>query len=170
MGKIDLEDRLINFAVCCIEISEKMTKTFAGNHLCGQLIRSSSSGALNYEEAQSAESKKDFVHKIKVVLKELRETYVNLKIIYRTNTYTEGDQMQWLLKENNELISIIVRSVNTARKNLVSKKESHSYRNFSPLCSLFVIRNSKYFSLLNSLFVILSSKKNYGQPLNLFNG
>jgi len=84
VDKFDLEERLINFAVMIIEITDSMPKTRAGNHLSGQLIRFGTSPALNYGEAQSAESKKDFIHKIKVVLKELRETFVCLKIIDRT--------------------------------------------------------------------------------------
>jgi len=73
MDKSNLEERLINFAVLIIKITNELANTKAGNHLGGQLIRSGTSPALNYGEAQSAESRKDFVHKIKVVLKELRE-------------------------------------------------------------------------------------------------
>jgi four helix bundle protein len=78
MKKSDLEERLINFAVLVIEIANKMPNTRAGNHLSGQLIRSGTSPALNYGEAQSGESRKDFIHKIKVVLKELRESFICL--------------------------------------------------------------------------------------------
>ena len=85
--KFDLEERLINFSVLIVEIVESMPKTRAGNILAGQLIRSGTSTALNYGEAQSGESRKDFIHKIKIVLKELRETFVCLKIIYRTKLY-----------------------------------------------------------------------------------
>ena len=121
MGKSNLEERLINFAVSVIEIAEKMRKTYTGTHLGAQLIRSSSSAALNYGEAQSAESRKDFVHKMKVVLKELRETFVNLKIVQKAKLYT-AENMQSILIENNELISIFVTSVETARKNLTIKE------------------------------------------------
>ncbi|HMN47499.1 MAG TPA: four helix bundle protein [Ignavibacteriaceae bacterium] len=81
--KFDLEDRLIDFAVLIIEISENLNNTRAGNHISGQIIRSGTSPALNYGEAQSAESRNDFIHKLKVLLKELRETLVALKIIKR---------------------------------------------------------------------------------------
>jgi len=84
MNKFDLEERLINFAVLIVEIEGTMPNTRAANHLAGQLLRSGTSPALNYGEAQSGESRRDFIHKIKIVLKELRETYVCLKIIYRT--------------------------------------------------------------------------------------
>ena len=73
MNKFELEERLINFAVLIIEIVNELQNTKAGNHLGGQLVRSGTSPALNYGEAQSGESRKDFIHKIKVVLKELRE-------------------------------------------------------------------------------------------------
>lgn len=76
--KFDLEDRLINFAVRIAEIVESLPNTRAGNHIAGQLIRSGTSPALNYGEAQSAESRSDFIHKIKVVLKELRESSISL--------------------------------------------------------------------------------------------
>lgn len=84
MNKKDLEERLINFAVLIVEIVETMPASKAANHLAGQLLRSGTSPALNYGEAQSGESRRDFVHKIKIVLKELRESHICLKIIYRT--------------------------------------------------------------------------------------
>ena len=85
MTRKELEGRLIDFAVMAIEISESLLKTKAGNHLSGQLVRSGTAPALNYGEAQDAESDKDFVHKFKVVLKELRETLIALKIVTRQN-------------------------------------------------------------------------------------
>ena len=74
MNKRDLENRLINFAVLIIEIVGSMSNAKAANHLAGQLLRSGTSPALNYGKAQSGESRKDFIHKIKIVLKELRKT------------------------------------------------------------------------------------------------
>jgi len=118
MNKFELEERLINFAVLIIEIVNEMPNTKAGNHLSGQLVRSGTSPALNYGEAQSGESRKDFIHKIKVVLKELRETFVCLKIIYKTKLYTLENKIQAALIENDELISIFVKSVETAQKNM----------------------------------------------------
>jgi len=84
MNKRDLEERLIRFAVLIIEIVESMPSTRSANHLGSQLLRSGTSPALNYGEAQSAESRRDFVHKIKIVLKELREKYVCLRIVNQT--------------------------------------------------------------------------------------
>ena len=122
MDKFDLEERLINFAVLIIEIVNEMPNTKAGNHLSGQLVRSGTSPALNYGEAQSGESRKDFIHKIKVVLKELRETLVCLKIIHRTKLYKPEDKIINALKENDELISIFVKSIETAQRNLKNQK------------------------------------------------
>ncbi len=122
--KFDLEERLINFAVLIVEIVESIPKTRAGNHLAGQLIKSGTSPALNYGEAQSGESRKDFIHKIKIVLKELRETFICLKIIYRVKLYKSEENLKMTLKENDELISIFVKSVETAQNNLNKKKYS----------------------------------------------
>lgn len=80
-SKFDLEERLIKFAIQVIDIAESMSCTKAGTHIANQLIRSGTSPALNYGEAQSAESKSDFIHKLKVILKELRETSISLKIV-----------------------------------------------------------------------------------------
>ena len=116
MTKYDLEERLIEFSVLIIDIVNEMPNTKTGNHLSGQLVRSGTSVSLNYGEAQSAESKRDFIHKMKVVLKELRETFVNLKIIQRSKLYKTEDKIINAKKENNELISIFVKSIETANK------------------------------------------------------
>ena len=87
--RFDLEDRLIEFSIFIIKITENLNNTRAGNHIAGQLVRSGTAPALLYGEAQSAESRNDFIHKLKVLLKELRETLIALKIIKRvplTNT------------------------------------------------------------------------------------
>lgn len=118
MNKFDLEERLINFAVLIIEIVNELPNTKAGNHLTDQLVRSGTSPALNYGEAQSGESRKDFIHKIKIVLKELRETLVCLKIIQRAKLYKLESNLEKALKENDELISIFVKSVETAQRNM----------------------------------------------------
>jgi four helix bundle protein len=123
MNKFDLEERLINFSVLIVQIVESISDSRAGNHLGGQLLRSGTSPALNYGEAQGGESRKDFIHKIKVVLKELRESYICLKIIYRTKLYSSEEKMNMALKENNELISIFVKSAETAQKNNVKSKK-----------------------------------------------
>jgi four helix bundle protein len=114
--KYDLEDRLINFASECLDISEALPKTLAGNHIAGQLARSSTSPALHYGEAQAAESTNDFAHKMKVCLKELRETHSCLKLIRKKKWYDEK-KLNALISENNELISIFVASLKTVARN-----------------------------------------------------
>jgi len=115
--KFDLEERLINFAVLIIEISRSLDNTREGNHITGQLVRSGTSPALHYGEAQSAESRNDFIHKLKILLKELRETLVALKIIKKVPLTKKLEIVDKGLIECNELISIFVKSVETARKN-----------------------------------------------------
>ena len=106
----DLEERLIDFAVRIIRIAESLPKTKVGNHIAG------TSPAPNYGEAQSAESRADFIHKMKVSLKELRETRVWLLIIVRANLIEPVSKLESLIHENNELISIFVTSVRTAKE------------------------------------------------------
>ena len=115
--KYDLEERLIDFAVRIIRTAESLPKTKVGNHIAGQLIRCGTSPAPNYGEAQSAESIADFLHKMKVCLKELRETRVWLLMIVRARLIKPESKLESLIDENNELISIFVKSVNTAKKN-----------------------------------------------------
>jgi four helix bundle protein len=114
--KYDLEERLINFACNCIDVSEGLPQTFAAKHIASHMVRSSTSPALNYGEAQGAESINDFIHKMRICLKELRETKCCLALINKKKWY---DEMRLLgnLKENNELISIFVASIQTAQKN-----------------------------------------------------
>ena len=112
----ELENRLINFAVRIINVVEAMPSSKAGNHVAGQLIRSGTAPAPNYGEAQSAESRKDFLHKIKIALKELRETMIWLKIIER-KPLCEPAKMTDITKECDELIAIFVASVKTAEEN-----------------------------------------------------
>lgn len=114
----DLEDRLIEFSVLTMEIAEALPRSDSGRYLSGQMIRSGTSPALVYGEAQSTESRKDFIHKIKIVLKELRETRINLKIIGKKGFSLTPNNLSIGLKEVDELISIFVKSVQTAKKNL----------------------------------------------------
>lgn len=118
--KYDWEERLINFGVAMIQISENLPKPFAGNHLSGQLIRNGTAPGLHYGEALSAESRNDFIHKIKVALKELHETNSCLKIISKLNWLTD-EILSFHLKECNELISIFVKSISTAQRNKQAK-------------------------------------------------
>ena len=120
-NKYDLEDRLIDFVLIVDNIVEKLPETRLGRHIAGQMIRSGTSPALNYGEAMAAESRKDFIHKMKVILKELRETFVCLKIIKRKPLITPIADVESTYKENNELISIFVKSIQTANRNKLKK-------------------------------------------------
>lgn len=112
--KYNLEDRLIGFAVMILKFAETLPRNIAGIHLARQLVKSGTSPALNYGEAQGSESRKDFIHKIKLVLKELRETHVCLKILRQSGISKSGGILTQALIENDELISIFVRSIDTA--------------------------------------------------------
>ena len=120
--KFDLEDRLIAFAVLIIKITESLNNTKAGNHIAGQLVRSGTSPALQYGEAQSAESRNDFIHKLKILLKELRESLVALKIIKEALLTEKIDLVDKALLECNELLPIFVKSIETAKKNNDKRK------------------------------------------------
>jgi four helix bundle protein len=111
----DLEGRMIDFAVRIIEVGRSLPKTKVGNHIAGQLVRCGTSPASNYGEAQGAESRSDFIHKMKVCLKELRETRVWLVMIVRAGLIKPASKLDSLIDENNQLISIFVKSIQTAR-------------------------------------------------------
>lgn len=113
MKKFDLEDRLVDFADLVITVVEALPSGKAANHLGSQLVRSGTAPALIYGEAQAAESNADFLHKAKLVLKELRETKVCHKII-RKRSYIDPLLMEKVLQENGELVAIFLASVKTA--------------------------------------------------------
>ncbi|MFO7851340.1 MAG: four helix bundle protein [Bacteroidota bacterium] len=119
MDKYSLEDRLIGYAVMSLEIAKLLPNTFEGRHLSSQLIRSGTSPALNYGEAQGAESDKDFLHKIRVILKELRESLVCMKIIKRRNLIDDASILERGITESNELISIFVKTAKTTQVNML---------------------------------------------------
>lgn len=114
--RFDLKERLIDFCVRTIRVTESLPNTKTGNHFPSQLLRSGTSPAANYAEAQSAESRCDFIHKIKIVLKELRETEVWLILITRASLIKSEIRLQPLLQECDELIAIFVQSVKTAQQ------------------------------------------------------
>ena len=112
--KRDLSDRLLDFAVSVIKLADMLPNTVAGRHVGGQLIRAGTSGGSNYEEACGAESRPDFVHKMSVVLKELKEAHFWLRVIQRTGmiTATHADPV---LDECKQLCAIIAQSIITAK-------------------------------------------------------
>lgn len=119
MRNYDLEDRLIDFSVEVITLIEHLPGRIAAKHLSSQLVRSCTAPALIYGEAQAAESKRDFIHKSKLVLKELKESQINLKIINRL-TYLKNHQskLNSVFQECSELVAIFTTSIKTAKSNL----------------------------------------------------
>ena len=109
----ELENRLIDFAVRVINLADALPKTPAGKHIAGQLLRSGTSPAPNYAEARGAESSKDFVHKLKIALKELNETSVWLRTVHRANLM-KAVLLTELTDENQQLCRILNASVKTA--------------------------------------------------------
>ena len=115
--KFDLQDHLIDYAVRIINLSEALPNTKAGKHVSSQILRSGTSPAPNYGEAQSAESPADFIHKLKISLKELRETEIWLKIIAKAKMINPVSQLASFLQETDELVAILFTSIETAKKN-----------------------------------------------------
>ena len=104
------DDRLIKFAVDIISFCKTLPKDFTGKYYYHQILRSSGSSALNYGEAKGTNTKKDFIHKMTIVIKELKETKIALKILDQGNIGNPS-MVENLLKEVEELISIAVRMV-----------------------------------------------------------
>jgi len=111
----ELEERLIDFAVRIVQLSSRLPKTPAGKHIAGQILRSGTSPAPNYGEARGAESHADFVHKVRIVLRELNETSIWLRVIERSRIL-KPELLTEIIQENNELCRIFTASLATARK------------------------------------------------------
>jgi four helix bundle protein len=109
-----LEERLIDFAVRVVNLSASLPKTPAGKHIAGQILRSGTSPAPNYGEARGAESHADFIHKLRIVLKELNETSIWLRVIERSQMLRK-ELMVDIVGENKELCRIFATSLRTAR-------------------------------------------------------
>lgn len=115
--RYDLEDRLVSYCGLIIDVVDALPSNRACNHIAGQMIRSGTSPAFSHGEAQSGESRRDFIHKMKVGLKELRETRIGLKVVH-LKKYLPESTMQNTLKETEELIAIFAKSISTAKANL----------------------------------------------------
>ena len=117
MGReYDLEDRLLRFAADACRVAEQMPASRTGNHICNQLIRCGTSPSANYAEARGSESRRDFVHKLKLCLKELRESLAWLRLVGSLEL-RPPDQLEGVLGEANELIAIMVVSIRTTKGN-----------------------------------------------------
>lgn len=110
----ELEERLIDFAVRIIKLSACLPKTAAGRHVAGQILRSGTSPAPNYGEARGGESSADFIHKVRIVLKELNETSIWLGIIERSKLL-KAELLADIITENSELCKIFTTTIRTAR-------------------------------------------------------
>src|SRR5206468_9729955 len=108
-----LEERLTHFAVRIVRLSGSLPRTSAGKHIAGQILRSGTSPAPNYGEARGAESHADFVHKLRIVLKELNETSIWLRVIKRSRIL-KPELLTEIILENNELCRIFTTSLKTA--------------------------------------------------------
>ena len=112
----ELEDRLVEFAVRIVRLSARLPGTSAGKHIAGQILRAGTAPAPNYGEARGAESHADFVHKLRIVLKELNETSIWLRIIDRSRLL-EPQLLSSIMQESKELCRIFTSSLKTARAN-----------------------------------------------------
>jgi|SRR5579884_3666314 len=120
--KYDLEKRLLEFAWAVIDLSERLPNTRAGNHVAGQVLRSGTAPYSNHGEAESAESRDDFIHKLSVCLKELRETRRWTRLIHRKGWATNDAALPLVLGEGEELIRIFVASIKTAKLNNLNQR------------------------------------------------
>ncbi len=114
--KFDLEDRLLDYAAEIVRFCDGIARSPAGLHVAGQLMRSGTAALPNHGEAQSAESSADFVHKMSIALKELREAKRWLRLAQRVPLVRSPESILPLLEESDELIRIFYTSIATARK------------------------------------------------------
>ena len=112
----ELEERLIDFAVRIVKLSANLPRTSAGRHIAGQILRSGTSPAPNYGEARGAESQADFVHKLRIVLKELNETSIWLRIIERSQLISK-ELIRDIVQENTELCRIFAATLRSIHHN-----------------------------------------------------
>ena len=114
-GHFDLEDRLLDFSACIIRLVDALPNTRAANHVAGQLLRCGTSPYGNHGEVEAAESRRDFVHKLRICLKELKESRRWLRLLQKAALVPER-KMLAILGETEELIKIFFASVRTAEK------------------------------------------------------
>ena len=115
--RYDLEERLLEYAARIIRLTEHITRSPAGLHVAQQVLRSGTSALPNHGEAQAAESNRDFIHKLRICLQELRETLRWLHLIKRVPLVKNADRVDPLLQVTDELVRIFVTSIRTAQKN-----------------------------------------------------
>lgn len=113
--KPELQSRLVKFSARIIWLANDLKQCYAGKHLYAQIVRSATSAALNYGEAQAAETRKDFTHKLGIVFKELKETEVNLEIILESKVCKQDLTFVNALNESRELIAIFSATLKKVR-------------------------------------------------------
>ncbi len=124
MNRKILQTRLIKFEVMATALTDSLKPNMSGRNMAWQLVRSSTSPALNYAESQSAESTRDFVHKLTIGLKELREAAVCLRIIEEAKLCDHPELLTKLTLECSELEAIFVSSINTVKQNSDLRSET----------------------------------------------
>ena len=125
MSRYDLEDRLVKFAIAILDVCSRLPNHKLNSSIESQLIRSGISPALMYGEAQAAESKADFIHKLGILLKELRESRISLRIILEKPILND-DATYKVYQECNELIGIFTASIGTAKAKMIQAKQKDS--------------------------------------------
>ncbi len=123
--KYDLEDRLIDFSSRVIDVVDSLPVNRAGNYIAGQMIRCGLAPCLLYGEVQGAESRDDFIHKMKIALKELKETRVCIKLVIKKEMIKPANRMDAIRRENEELIAIISKGIETAKKNNLKPQKTN---------------------------------------------
>ncbi len=118
--RYDLGQRLLTYASAIIDLSEMLPDTRAANHVAGQILRSGTSPLPNHGEAEAAESRADFIHKLKLCLKELRETHRWARLIALKRWCADDPTLLFVLQETDELVRIFARSIHTAETNRTS--------------------------------------------------
>jgi four helix bundle protein len=112
----DISERLLDYGVEIINLTSELNKTMVGRHIAKQLLKSSTSAGANYEEACGAESRADFIHKLQIALKELRESLYGERLIKKSKIFKNGN-LDNVIDETKQLIKIIAKSVITAKNN-----------------------------------------------------
>lgn len=123
----DLEPRLLAYAAAVIRFVERMEKTRAAFHVADQLVRAAMSVFFNHGEAEAAESRKDFVHKFGICLKELKECHRAFQLVREVPLVKPDTEVDPLLRETDELIRIFAASIRTAKSNMVHEPQADAY-------------------------------------------
>ena len=122
----EMSERYLIYVVNIIKLEKQLCKTYSGRHIYGQLFRAGTSAGANYEEARAGESRADFIHKMQLVLKELRESHFWIKLIITAKLITSEDEvLKFIFNESKELASITAKSVVTA-KSKIGKNSSQA--------------------------------------------